>query len=73
MAFREQPWHDQRTGHGVCWRAISPTTGYCWRTPKSRKYDPGYDFFEPRGASNMAGRHVGLRIEIGLPTVPDRL
>jgi hypothetical protein len=28
-----------------------------------------YGFFEPRGAWNIACRHVGLRIEMGSPTV----
>jgi hypothetical protein len=45
------------------------TEGYCWRTPKSRKFYLIYGFFEPRGAWNIACRHVGLRIEMGWPTV----
>jgi hypothetical protein len=49
------------------------TQGYCWRTPKSRKFYPVYGFFEPRGAWNIACRHVGLRIEMGSPTVSEGL
>jgi hypothetical protein len=48
---------------------LSKTAGYCWRTLKSHKFYPVYSFFEPKGAWNIACRHVGLRIEMGSPTV----
>jgi hypothetical protein len=41
----------------------------CWRTPKSRKFHPGYGFFERRELRKSQAERSALGIETGSPTV----
>jgi hypothetical protein len=43
--------------------------GYCWRTPRSRKFHPVYGFFEHRELGKSHAERSAFGIETGSPTV----
>jgi hypothetical protein len=59
------------TPYPVC-AVISKTAGYCWRTLKSWKFYPIYNFFKHKEQGKSHTDRSALSIETGSPTVSRR-